>query len=97
MKIIGEIQNVSYNGLWLIRSETAPGIGSDVFNQQKQKVGRIINIIGPVSRPYLLVRPARSRDTQLQIIGEKLYIMNEARSKNREKSGRKSKRNRKMR
>jgi len=97
LKFIGEIQNVSYNGLWLIRSETAPGIGLNVFNQQKQKVGRIVNIIGPVSRPYVLVRPARSKDPQLQIIGERLYILDDARIENQVKSGRKGKKNRKMR
>lgn len=84
MKILGEIENVSYNGLWIIRTEMKPKIGSNVYNQQKKLVGRIINIIGPVSRPYLLVRPkSTDKHQQLQLIGEKMYIMQESKSKKR--------------
>jgi RNA-binding protein len=83
LKFIGEIENVTYNGIWLIRSEFIPKIGSNVFNQQKLNVGRIINIIGPVSRPYIMVRP-KHKD-QLQIIGEKMYIISDKKGKNRKK------------
>jgi len=86
LKLIGEIENVSYNGLWLIRSDAAPKIGSTVFNQQKKKVGRIVNVIGPVSRPYILVRPVGTvSENQLQIIGEKVYIMNDVNSRKKSK------------
>ncbi|UCH88300.1 MAG: hypothetical protein JSV49_08525 [Thermoplasmata archaeon] len=84
MKLIGEIENISYNGIWILHSENVPKIGSSVYNQQKQFVGKIVNIIGPVNRPYILVRPRKSeKDEQLQIIGEKVYIKNEG--KNRRK------------
>jgi rRNA processing protein Gar1 len=82
LKLIGEIKNVSYNGLWIIRSDMSLKIGLNVYNQHKKVVGRIVNIIGPVSEPYLLVRPSRVKTIdQLQIIGEKLYINKEVRSK----------------
>jgi rRNA processing protein Gar1 len=61
-----------------------PKAGSNVYNQKKQKVGRIINVIGPVDRPYLLVRPFGQRNKkQLQIIGEKLYILPDIKNKKR--------------
>ena len=75
MKLIGEIENVGYNGMWIIRSEILPKIGSQVYNQHKQAVGKVTNIIGPVTRPYILVRPKLTeKQEQLQIIGEKIYI-----------------------
>jgi rRNA processing protein Gar1 len=60
----------------------APKIGSKVYNQQKQTVGRIVNIIGPVNHPYVLVRPmSRESTQQLQIIGEKVYILKEGKGR----------------
>jgi RNA-binding protein len=86
LKFIGEIENVTYNGIWLIRSEFVPKIGSNVFNQQKLNVGRIINIIGPVSRPYIMVRPKnKEKINQLQIIGEKMYIISDKKGKNKKR------------
>ena len=82
MQIIGEIENISSNGLWIIRSDHAPDIGSKVYDQHKHLVGRIINIIGPVKKPYILVRPKlNEKQKQLQIIGEKMYIKKEIDSK----------------
>jgi len=84
LKFIGEIETVSYNGLWVVRTELKPKIGENVYNQKKQKIGKIINIIGPVDHPYILVRPFGDRTKkQLQIIGEKMYILLEAKGKNK--------------
>ena len=84
MKLIGEIETVSYNGLWVIRAAKKQNPGSTVYNHKKQKVGRIINVIGPVDQPYLIVRPFGDKNkTQLKIIGEKLYTISEINNKKR--------------
>lgn len=84
MKLIGEIENVSHKGLWILRSEITPQIGSKVYNQQKKIVGRITNVIGPVTRPYLLIKPvSKDSQEQLQLIGMKLYTAIETKIKRR--------------
>jgi RNA-binding protein len=84
MQFIGEIENISYNGMWILRSQILPRIGSNVYNQQKQVVGKVMNVIGPVSSPYILVKPkSKEKFEQLQIIGEKMYIIKEGKSKKR--------------
>jgi rRNA processing protein Gar1 len=84
LKLIGKVENVTYNGLWLIRSEITPKIGSKVYNQQKLLVGKISSIIGPIENPYLLVKPtSKEYPQQLQIIGEQLFIIMEKRKSNK--------------
>jgi rRNA processing protein Gar1 len=49
-------------------------------------VGRIMNIIGPVKRPYILVKPKMTENhQQLQLIGEKLYIVKESKDQRKNK------------
>jgi RNA-binding protein len=50
-----------------------PRVGSWAVDQKRTRVGRILDIFGPVSHPYIIVRPNRGVDAAAHV-GKKLYL-----------------------
>lgn len=50
-----------------------PGIGAPVVDERLDPVGRVVDVIGPVERPYLVVSPADGV-TPAALLGETLYV-----------------------
>lgn len=48
-----------------IRTKTIPPIGSSVITRRMKKIGRILDIIGPVSEPYAVVKLTREIDESI--------------------------------
>jgi len=73
MKRIGEVVRIA-QGLAVVRcpGEDHPDIGTDVVDEGLDDLGRVVDVFGPVDRPYLAistdggVRPA-------DLLGGKLY------------------------
>jgi RNA-binding protein len=64
-------------GLLVVRAEEAaiPDIGSECVDEGLDAVGRIVDVFGPVERPYLAVSPATERaDRTALLVGETLYV-----------------------
>ncbi len=72
MKRAGEVVRVA-QGLAIVRAEddSVPDIGSPVIDEQLDEVGRIVDVFGPVERPYLAVTP-KNRSLP-QLVGSVLY------------------------
>jgi RNA-binding protein len=71
MKRAGEVVRVA-QGLAIVRcpDEAHPDIGTELTDQELSTVGRVVDVFGPVERPYLAVDP-RSEPTLL--LGSRLY------------------------
>jgi len=50
-----------------------PGINSPVIDQKRARIGKVLEIFGPVKQPYFVVRPNRGVDASAQV-GKKLYV-----------------------
>ncbi len=48
-----------------------PGIGADLVDESMSAVGRVVDVFGPLERPYLAVSPD-DRDPAT-LLGERLY------------------------
>ncbi|QZY00503.1 H/ACA ribonucleoprotein complex subunit GAR1 [Halobaculum rubrum] len=74
MKRVGEVVRTA-QGLAVVRvpEGTDPArIGSEVVDESLSTAGRVVDVFGPVERPYVAVSPTdRSRLTGL--LGAKLY------------------------
>ncbi|MCH2453667.1 MAG: H/ACA RNA-protein complex protein Gar1 [Halobacteriales archaeon] len=57
MKRIGEVKTIT-GSIAIVQSEdqTRPKIGTKVIDEKLENVGRIVDVIGPVSRPYMVVK-----------------------------------------
>jgi RNA-binding protein len=73
MKRVGEVVRTA-QGLAVLRSpdEEYPEIGTGVVDQDLTEVGRVVDVFGPVERPYLAVSPVDSVSVPA-LLGEVLY------------------------
>jgi RNA-binding protein len=62
MKRAGEVVRVA-GGVAVVRSpdDGYPDLGTDVVDESLDDVGRVVDVFGPVERPYLAVSPADER------------------------------------
>ena len=74
MKRVGEVVRTA-QGLAIVRApeDDHPGIGAVVLDEQLSEVGRVVDVFGPVSRPYLAVTPD-DRSALPSMLGGKLYV-----------------------
>jgi len=61
MRRVGEVVRVA-QGLAVVRcpDEGRPDIGTSVVDESLADLGRVVDVFGPVSRPYVAVSPADS-------------------------------------
>jgi len=72
MKRVGEVVRVA-QGLAIARAsdDDPPRIGASVVDENLDEVGRVVDVFGPVGRPYVAVTADDGRPARL--LGEKLY------------------------
>ncbi|WP_181692964.1 H/ACA ribonucleoprotein complex subunit GAR1 [Natronomonas sp. LN261] len=73
MKRVGEVVRTA-QGLAILRSpdDTHPDVGTAVVDPELETVGRVVDVFGPVERPYMAVSPTEGV-TLPALLGEKLY------------------------
>jgi RNA-binding protein len=54
---LGRISNVSPSGNAIVKAEKPPKIGSEVVDENLNVIGKVFDIIGPVSAPYAVIKP----------------------------------------
>lgn len=62
-------------GLAIVRvpGSDHPDIGEFVVDENLDTVGRIVDVFGPVERPYLAVTPETGRHLPM-LLGDELYV-----------------------
>jgi RNA-binding protein len=73
MQRLGTVSRIAQN-LLIIRCDTAdhPSIGSEAVDESLSRVGRVVDVFGPVERPYVAVTPAGGVRAA-SLVGERLY------------------------
>lgn len=79
MKRLGIALHVVQNKL-IVQSEqvvgnetSIPRTNSWVVDQKRTRVGKVLDIFGPINNPYIIVRPNRDVDAAAHV-GKKLYV-----------------------
>ncbi|WP_049911049.1 MULTISPECIES: H/ACA ribonucleoprotein complex subunit GAR1 [Halorubrum] len=73
MRRVGTVVRTA-GGLAIARAEAGaepPRIGSSVVDESLATVGRVVDVFGPVDRPYVAVTP--NDDDLAALVGGKLY------------------------
>ena len=76
MKFLGNISHLANSGKLIVKTNKTPPAGAFVFTNDKQKIGKVYSIFGPVKNPYVSVNIFRSvnrRDLESRH-GEKLFV-----------------------
>lgn len=73
MQRLGQVVRTA-QGLAIVRSpsDEYPDIGTMVVDDGLRTVGRVVDVFGPVSRPYVAVSPDETTELPT-LVGSKLY------------------------
>ena len=87
MQHLGRVLHMSSSRNLILKAATQPRIGDKVVDENLEFVGSVFDIFGPVSSPYIAVKPAISNPNRL--IENTLYtIPSTGRRKEKVKHGR---------
>jgi RNA-binding protein len=70
---LGKVLSVTPSQNVVVKTEKTPQIGSAVVDENLKVVGKIFDIIGPVSSPYAVVKPAVKEPEKLT--NKQLYLI----------------------
>ena len=73
MQRLGTVSRTAQN-LLVVRCDGAehPGIGAEAVDESLSRVGRVVDVFGPVERPYVAITPAEGVRAA-SLVGERLY------------------------
>jgi RNA-binding protein len=69
---LGKVLNVTPSQSIILKIDKPPKLGSTVLDENLKSVGRIFDIIGPVSSPYAVVKPS-IKDPE-RLVNKQLYF-----------------------
>ena len=70
---LGRVLSVTPSQNMVVKTSEAPKTGSTVVDENLKTIGRVFDVIGPVSSPYVVIKPEiknpeRLADTQLYVL-----------------------------
>jgi RNA-binding protein len=77
------VSNVSPSRNVIVKAENNPKLGSEVVDENLKVVGKVFDVIGPVSAPYAVIKPAISEPSRLLNKPVYLILSKTQRSKNK--------------
>ena len=57
----------------VVKAEVIPRIGEKVVDEKLKQVGRVADVFGPVSKPYVAIRP--STENPVSLVNQNLYVV----------------------
>ena len=73
MQRLGRITNVSPSGNAIVKTDNPPKLGSEVVDENLNAIGRVFDIIGPVSAPYAVIKPTVREPSKL--LNKPVYLL----------------------
>jgi RNA-binding protein len=69
---LGKVLNVTPSQNIVVKIDKPPKMGAAVIDENLKTVGRIFDIIGPVTSPYAVIKPS-VKDSQ-KLVARQLYV-----------------------
>ena len=73
MKLLGVIQDISFDGRLIVRGAFAPDPRERVVDNRSKSLGYIRRVFGPVDSPYIIIEPA-GKSNLLAAVGKQVYV-----------------------
>lgn len=70
---LGRVRALTPSRNLIVKSENTAKIGSEVIDENLKVVGKVFDIIGPVSAPYSVVKPTVSEPAKL--VNKPVYLL----------------------
>lgn len=82
MQRLGRVINLTSSRTLVVKTENTPRIGSSVVDESLKIVGKVFDIIGPVTSPYAVVKPTVREPEKLT--SKQLYLLPSKKDRSRE-------------
>lgn len=79
---LGKVMSVTPSRNLVVKTEKAPKIGSAVVDENLKVIGKVFDVIGPVSSPYAVIRPTIKEPERLS--NKQLYLMLSKKNRSKE-------------
>ena len=73
MRKLGRVRALTPSKNMIVKSEQAPRIGAEVIDENLNIVGKVFDIIGPVSAPYAVIKPTIREPAKL--LNKPVYLL----------------------
>ena len=73
MQKLGRVRALTPSKNIIVKTEKAPKIGTEVVDENLKVIGKVFDIIGPVSAPYAVVKPVVSEPVKL--LNKPVYLL----------------------
>lgn len=70
--LVGSVLDVTPKGV-LVKAPKMVAIGTNLVDARNQPAGRVVDVIGPVKAPYLLVNPGKGGKAQ-RLLKQDVYL-----------------------
>jgi RNA-binding protein len=70
---LGRVRALTPSKNMIVKTDKAPRIGSEIIDESLNVVGKVFDIIGPVSAPYAVVRPTVREPAK--ILNKPVYLL----------------------
>ena len=70
---LGKVISITPSSSLIIKTENPPKIGTEVVDESLNVVGRVFDIIGPMSSPYAVIKPSVKDPAVL--VNKPLYLL----------------------
>ncbi len=85
MQRLGLVLHLSPSRNMIMKVENIPRIGETVVDENLKPVGRVFDILGPVSSPYVAIRPTIHNPEKM--VNKPVYVIPSKRRKEKNKYG----------
>ncbi|MFX0096758.1 MAG: H/ACA ribonucleoprotein complex subunit GAR1 [Candidatus Hodarchaeota archaeon] len=89
MKWLGLVMHVTSQGRLILQSDFTPPLNALVATEDKQNVGRVFDVFGPVRKPFVSIAPSIPSKDFGSLVGTALYIRSREKNTRRRSRGRK--------
>ncbi len=73
MQRLGKVLHITPSHNIIVKADKTPKIGSLVVSEELKTIGRVFDVIGPVSSPYAVVKPTIKELDKLA--AKQLYLL----------------------
>ena len=70
---LGKVLSVTPSRNLVVKTEKAPKVGSAVVDESLKVIGKVFDVIGPVSSPYAVIKPIIKEPERLS--NKQLYLL----------------------
>ena len=72
MKCVGKVSHLNSRNMAIVNTHDKINKNTKIYDSEKKNIGRVVNIFGPVSEPYIAIAPNKGMRIT-KIVGREVY------------------------